>query len=158
MGTEIERKYLLANEDWRPQVTKSTGMRQGYLCNADTTSVRVRIAGDKAHLNIKSGGLTISRQEFEYEIPLNDAEQLLNRVTNGLIEKTRHLVQHAGLLWEIDEFSGDNQGLVVAEVELEREDQAIQCPDWLGPEVSEDPRYYNVMLIENPYKNWADEA
>ncbi len=158
MGTEIERKYLLANNDWRPLVSKSTRMRQGYLCNVDTTSLRVRIAGDKANLNIKSGGLTISRQEFEYEIPLEDAEQLLNTLARGVVEKTRHLVQHEGLLWEIDEFSGDNQGLIVAEVELESEDQAVQCPGWIGPEVSEDPRYYNVKLIENPYKNWIHEA
>jgi adenylate cyclase len=118
--------------------------------------VRVRIAGNHAWLNIKSGGLVASRHEFEYAVPVDDARELLALTEGPLVEKTRYLVEHGGMTWEIDEFSGDNSGLVVAELELDREDQSFARPAWLGREVTELRRYYNVCLVEHPYRAWTD--
>ncbi len=153
--TEIERKFLLANDDWRAQVDAGVVMRQGYLAATEKSSVRVRIAGEQANLNIKSATLGITRQEYEYPIPLADANELLDTLANGpLIEKTRYHVRHGSHTWEIDVFAGDNQGLVVAEIELSAEDEVFERPAWLGDEVSDDPRYYNVCLVKHPFKNW----
>ena len=160
MATEIERKFLLANDDWRAAADAGVVMRQGYLVTfnheqAPKSSIRVRVAGDKGYLNIKSATLGVTRQEYEYPIPLSDANQMLDSLAEGpLIEKTRYHVQHGAHMWEIDVFAGDNQGLVVAEVELGAEDEAFAQPGWLGEEVSEDPRYYNVCLVKHPFKDW----
>lgn len=130
-------------------------MRQGYLNKNGPGSIRVRIAGDQAALNIKSATLGVSRAEFEYAIPMSDAEYILDSLClKPLIEKTRYKIKYAGHLWEIDVFAGDNAGLVVAEIELDAAEEAFHLPDWAGAEVSHDPRYYNVCLVSHPYKYW----
>lgn len=158
MGIEIERKFLVVDDSWREDVESSKVMRQGYLSNSGITSLRVRIGGERAHLNIKSGGIKVSRIEYEYEIPLADAEEMLANIAAGLVEKTRHRVRCGGYLWEVDVFEGANAGLVVAEIELSDEGEAFQKPDWAGDEVSHDARYYNINLIETPYSLWKDEC
>ena len=155
MGTEIERKFLVRDDSWRAHADSGTPFRQGYLLGGERASVRVRREGERALLNIKSATLGIRRLEFEYAIPLADAEELLTHLCQQpLIEKTRYLVEHAGNRWEIDVFGGDNAGLIVAEIELYDEAQAFMHPTWLGEEVSHDPRYYNVSLVSHPYKDW----
>lgn len=155
MAIEIERKFLLANENWRAAVTQSTPMRQGYLNREQRCSVRVRTGGEKAWLNIKSATIGAERLEFEYEIPLEDANTLLNHLSHHpLIEKIRHYVPHQGHLWEIDEFMGDNAGLIVAEIELAHADETFTHPAWLGQEVTLDVRYYNTSLSLHPYNTW----
>jgi adenylate cyclase len=156
MPREIERKFLLKSDSWRAQVRDSRAMRQGYLASGARLSVRVRIAGGDAWLNIKAGDLTASRQEYEYPIPLDEARELLALAEGPLIEKTRHLVEHGGKTFEIDQFHGDNEGLVVAEIELEREDEPFERPSWLGIEVTQLRRYYNVCLVTHPYRAWND--
>ena len=155
MAVEIEKKFLLANNKWRDKVEKSVKFCQGYLVGSKKASVRVRIEADKSNINIKGATLGIRRQEFEYPIPMEDAKELLETLCDApLIEKTRHYVYIGDHTWEIDEFSGDNAGLIVAEIELNNEKEHFEVQDWLGEEVSEDKRYYNSMLIKNPYKNW----
>ena len=154
MGVEIERKFLVEGEQWRDQVSRSARYRQAYLSNSGGVSVRVRIAGEHANLNLKSATLDIARVEFEYEIPLTDAKALLNLATGNVIAKTRHFVECKGHTWEIDVFEGANAGLVVAEIELNSVDEDFAHPPWLGAEVSDDPRYYNVYLAEHPYSGW----
>ena len=156
MPREIERKFLLKTDAWRSQVRESRPMSQGYLASAGDVSVRVRIAGLKAWLNIKAGGLVASRAEYEYAIPLDEARELLALVQTPLIEKTRHFVEHGGTTWEIDEFDGDTFGLVVAEVELDSEDSPFARPPWLGGEVTHLRRYYNVCLVSHPYRAWNE--
>lgn len=156
MAIEIERKFLLKNNSWREQIYASKTIRQGYLAPVGTSSIRVRIQGDKANINIKSARLGIKRTEYEYDIPLEDAIDMLdNLCQQPQINKTRHLLKVGRHTWEIDEFYDDNDGLIVAEVELEAEDEAFEKPDWLGQEVSDDRRYYNVSLVKNPYKSWS---
>lgn len=156
MAAEIERKFLINGEQWRAEVHESLVVRQGYLAGTERASVRVRASAEQAWLNIKSATLGIQRQEYEYPIPLDDAREMLDTMCNGpLIEKTRHFVRHAGHLWEIDEFFGDNAGLIVAEIELGHEEETFERPAWLGEEVSDDPRYYNVSLVRHPYREWA---
>ena len=152
MATEIERKFRVKEGAWRK--AKGTRYRQGYLNSAKERVVRVRTINEKGYLTIK--GLTVgaTRLEFEYEIPRQDAEQLLNICEKPLIEKTRFKVEEGGFIWEIDEFFGENQGLIVAEVELESEDQDFPRPDWVLEEVTGDPRYFNSNLIKKPYKLW----
>lgn len=158
MATEIERKFLLVSDEWRQWVSRSEVFRQGYLSNNPQASVRVRIADDTATLNIKGMTLGVQRPEYEYEIPLHDAAELLDQLcTRPLIEKTRHFVEFGGNLWEIDEFHGDNAGLVVAEVELDSLDQVIAMPAWAGQDVSHLERYYNVRLTQYPYSRWTAE-
>ena len=155
MGIEIERKFLLLNDDWRSQVIDSMRISQGYLTqNSGKSSVRVRLSGERANINIKSRELSIRRQEYEYPIPADDARIMLESLCVGVIDKLRHHVKHEGVLWEVDEFSGQNAGLIVAEIELESEDDYFQRPSWLGEEVSDDARYYNVNLIQHPYSQW----
>ncbi|MCW9078992.1 MAG: CYTH domain-containing protein [Gammaproteobacteria bacterium] len=155
MGTEIERKFLLKSDAWRNEVTESTRLVQGYLLRGDKSAVRVRIKDDVAELNIKHTQDGISRLEYEYEIPLADAREILDEVAQKpLIDKTRHHVVHDGHLWEIDEFYGENAGLVVAEIELARADEPFEKPAWLGQEVSLDQRYYNSNLSKLPYTQW----
>lgn len=158
MAVEIERKFLLKDDRWRAVVTSSRRLSQGYLTSlseGSKASVRVRLGGDQAYLNIKSMTLGMARDEFEYSIPHEDAEHILAHLCSGaVIEKIRHHVPIDGLLWEIDEFLGANEGLVVAEVELHSEDQAFEKPDWIADEVTADPRYYNVSLVQHPFAQW----
>jgi len=155
MGTEIERKFLVVGDGWREGVSRRSHLRQGYLANNERCSVRVRLADDKGYLNIKSFELQMRRTEFEYPIPGGDAREMLDHLSaNPLIEKTRYYVEHHGHLWEVDVFEGDNAGLVVAEIELQDVDEVFDKPDWIGAEVTEDPRYYNVNLIDHPFKDW----
>ena len=155
MGTEIERKFLLADDGWRSVGGEGKLYRQGYLSTAVERNVRVRIIGDRGFLTVKGRSAGITRLEFEYEIPLADASRMLDELCHRpLIEKTRHLVEHCGLTWEIDEFAGDNAGLVVAEVELESESQEVDPPAWVGVEVTDDPRYLNSSLVEKPFTTW----
>jgi adenylate cyclase len=156
MPREIERKFLLKNDAWRALTHRSRRMTQGYLASGGRVSVRVRVAGDDAWLNMKAGGLVASRQEYEYRIPVDEARELLALAEGPLIDKTRHYIPHGELEWEIDEFHGDNAGLVVAEIELEREGQEFSRPLWLGTEVTELRRYYNVCLVQHPYRAWTD--
>lgn len=163
MGIEIERKFLLHDATWRASIERSVPMRQGYLLGAGLlpgeagarASVRVRIAGQHAWLNVKQAVAGIARAEFEYAIPAADAEAMLSTLCHGVLEKTRHHVRVAHTLFEIDEFAGDNAGLIVAEVELPAVDAAFARPVWLGTEVSALVRYYNVNLIEHPYRQWS---
>lgn len=162
MGIEIERKYLVTGEGWRTAAHAVIPMAQGYLndtasldSGAQKASVRVRIQGEQAFLNMKSREIGPTRQEFDYPIPVDDARALLALCVGGLIDKRRHLVEHAGLLWEVDEFLGENAGLVVAEVELEHADQAIALPDWAGAEVTDEVRYYNLALAAHPFSRWS---
>lgn len=164
MGIEIERKFLPLDESWRQGIERSVRMAQGYLNDLGAVesgrqrcSVRVRIAGDEAFLNMKSRELGCTRLEFDYPIPLADAEALLGLCTGGLIDKTRHYLRHGGFLWEIDEFLGDNAGLVVAEIELPIADAEFARPAWVGTEVTELRRYYNLALAERPWSRWSDE-
>ena len=155
MGIEIEKKFLLANDNWRSRVVKSIAFRQGYLASSEKSSVRVRIEGGEANINIKSATLGVRRQEYEYPIPLDDAQEMLSSICNKpLVEKTRHYVPCGDKYWDIDEFLGDNAGLIVAEIELQDEDEHFDKPDWLGQEVSHDKRYYNSLLAVNPFKSW----
>ena len=154
MATEIERKFLVNNGDWR-ELGTGTVYRQGFLSTMKERVVRVRIAGDKGTLTIKGANKGIVRAEYEYEIPLADAEALLDGLCEKpIIEKTRYMVQHDAHVWEVDEFEGENKGLVVAEVELSAEDQEFKKPDWVGDDVSHDDRYFNSNLIKHPYSKW----
>ena len=157
MGEEIERKFRVANEGWREG--EGTLFRQGYLSTDKHRTVRVRIEGDRAKITIKGITEGIRRREFEYEIPVGDAETLLEELCKKpLIEKRRHLVRFQGSTWEIDEFFGENEGLVIAEIELLSEEEDFDPPPWLGKEVSHDPRFYNASLVANPYTKWEREG
>ncbi|MCD7100085.1 CYTH domain-containing protein [Stenotrophomonas sp. MMGLT7] len=162
MALEIERKFLVTGDGWRAAAHAVIPMAQGYIndvgamdSGAQKASVRVRLQGEVAFLNIKSRELGHTRQEFEYPIPVADARALLALCVGGLIDKRRHLVRHAGHLWEVDEFLGDNAGLVVAEIELGSADEAFDRPDWLGAEVTDESRYYNLALAAHPYSRWS---
>lgn len=155
MALEIEHKFLLANDNWRAEIDHSVQYRQGYLSGSPLSSVRVRISDSQAWLNIKSATIGTHRHEFEYEIPLADAHTLLDELCHKpQIEKVRHFVPHGEHVWEIDEFSGDNAGLIVAEIELSQIGESFEKPGWIGVEVTEDLRYYNNNLSKNPFKNW----
>ena len=155
MATEIERKFLVKKESWKaiPKM-HSVSVKQGYLSAEISPTVRVRLAGEKAFLTLKGKNSGISRAEFEYEIPVKDAEELLAAFSKNTIEKTRYLVQHEGKNWEVDEFHGANEGLIVAEIELESEDEKFALPEWIAEEVSGDARYYNSNLVTHPYSKW----
>ena len=154
MPLEIERKYLLSNDDWRKLVQKKMAIQQGYLNTDKERTVRVRIKKDKGILTIKGKTTGFARLEYEYEIPLKDAQELL-KLCQNLIEKTRFEVLYEGKLWEIDEFYGSNEGLILAEIELESEDEAFVLPDWIDKEVSHDARYYNSSLSKKPFGTWS---
>lgn len=154
MGIEIERKFLVADEGWRQAATRQTRFSQGYLSRDPARTVRVRIAGDAAFLTIKGATTGATRAEFEYAVPLADAQQLLAMCDGPVVEKVRHLCGHAGMTWEVDEFLGANTGLVVAEIELQTEDQAFERPAWLGEEVTGDARYVNANLAVRPFSSW----
>lgn len=155
MATEIERKYLVRGNEWRAHVHGQVRYHQGYLANTADCSVRVRVGGDAAHVNVKGATVGASRLEFEYPVPLEDARIMLRELCSGpVVEKTRYLVRHLGQEWEVDVFEGDNAGLVVAEIELEDEAQAVTLPDWVAEEVTHDPRYYNSQLAMTPFNRW----
>lgn len=154
MGVEIERKFLLASDAWRQGAT-GVEYCQGYLSRDPARTVRVRIAGSKGFLTIKGRNEGVARAEFEYAIPLEDARELMALCEGPLIEKCRYNVEFAGFMWEIDEFFGENAGLIVAEIELPAADTEFARPEWLGVEVSSDPRYYNSSLSRTPYSRWT---
>ena len=155
MALEIEHKFLLRNENWRNEINKSVIYKQGYLNSLPTSSIRIRISDDQAWLNIKSATIGNQRSEYEYEIPFKDAIEIIDQLCKKpIIEKTRHYVLHNGNLWEIDEFHGDNKGLVVAEIELVSQNIKFELPEWIGIEVTDDLRYYNNNLANNPYNQW----
>jgi len=156
MAKEIERKYLLRSDEWK-KLAEGMHCRQGYLSTVKERTVRVRTIGEKAFLTIKGVSKGITRLEFEYEIPTEDANEMLDELCERpIIEKFRHKIAHAGLVWEVDEFHGANEGLVVAEVELTSIDEAFDLPPWVGEEVSGDPRYFNANLVANPFMNWKE--
>jgi adenylate cyclase len=152
MAVEIERKFLVTDGAWRQ--APGVPYRQGYLNRDKARTVRVRVAGDAAFLTIKGTSVGATRAEFEYPIPMADAQALLALCDGPLIEKTRHVLTHEGTAWEVDVFAGDNAGLVVAEVELGSEDQPFARPDWLGDEVTQDARYFNSNLASHPFTKW----
>lgn len=161
MAIEIERKYTVTGDGWRAAAHAVIEMDQGYLndaaalgSGAQKASVRVRLEGEAARLNIKSVQLGHTRQEFEYQIPVADARALLALCSGGRVHKRRHLVQVGLHLWEVDEFLGDNAGLVVAEIELGHAGEAFDLPAWAGIEVTDQPRYYNTALSQRPYSRW----
>lgn len=154
MGVEIERKFLLTGDRWRTLGTPVL-LRQGYLSSDPGRVVRVRVDGQHAYLTIKGRSEGATRGEWEYPIPLDEANELLERLCEQpLIEKTRRQISFRGNTWEVDEFLGANQGLVVAEIELTSEDQQFDKPDWIGAEVTHDPRYYNSSLVRKPFSSW----
>lgn len=154
MHQEIERKFLLANDDWRG-LAQGLRIRQGYLSLDPERTVRVRLAGDKAWLTIKGKSSGASRLEFNTPLDPAEAEVLLDKLAlRPLIEKIRYVIPHKAHSWEVDEFFGDNKGLVLAEVELNREDEAVALPAWVGKEVTEDARYYNASLVKRPFSAW----
>jgi adenylate cyclase len=155
MGTEIERKFLVVGEAWRG-LAPGVRYRQGYLSTVKQRTVRVRTVGERAYLTVKGVSRGLSRAEFEYEIPLQDANSMLDELCERpLIAKKRYKIPLGAFIWEVDEFEAENAGLIIAEVELEDADQTIPIPDWVGAEVSEDPRYFNANLISHPYQDWA---
>lgn len=163
MAIEIERKFLVTTDAWRAAAHEVVPMAQGYLndlaamdTGAMKASVRVRVAGSKAFLNLKSRELGHTRQEFDYPIPVDDVRALLALSVGGLVDKRRHHVDFEGHLWEVDEFLGDNAGLVVAEIELGTADEAFARPAWLGAEVTDEARYYNLALASRPYSQWTN--
>ena len=154
MGTEIERRFHLASDDWR-QLAEGEWLKQGYLSVEAARTVRVRVKGTQAWLTLKSQISTISRHEFEYEIPLADAETIIAAMCPMAIEKKRYRIPIGPHVWEVDEFFGQNAGLVLAEVELASEDEAYERPSWLGEEVTHDPRYTNAYLSGHPWPTWG---
>lgn len=155
MPLEIERKFLVDTAKWNPSV-QGKRLVQAYLSIEPNPTVRIRIAGEKAFVTIKGRTKSISRPEFEYEIPEADAQEMMKLAISNPVEKTRYKVMHEGFLWEVDVFSGRNEGLVLAEIELESEDQMFPCPEWLLNEVSGDRKYYNSYLSEHPFQEWKD--
>lgn len=154
MGLEIERKFLI-DKNILGSLKNGYQIKQGYIKTVDFTTVRIRIRDKEAFLTLKSKNKGTSRLEFEYPIPLNDANEMLeNLCQSALVEKTRYLVEHVGHTWEVDIFEGSNQGLMIAEIELNREDESFVLPKWIKEEVSHDARYYNSNLIEDPYTKW----
>jgi adenylate cyclase len=155
MTLEIERKYLVINNKWKNNVTYKSEIKQGYLANVPNVSVRVRISGKAARLTIKGRSTGISRSEYEYSIPLQDAQELLkDHVAGTVIEKVRYKVKCGDHVWDLDVFTGANQGLIMAEVELRSEEEGFEMPEWVGEEVSTDRRYYNASLSTHPYRDW----
>lgn len=157
MGVEIERKFLLHHDTWN-KLVKPAGkdLRQGYILNDPAKTIRVRIAEAKAWLTIKGVTLGASRLEYEYEIPIAEAKELLDNFSEGELEKIRYEIDYKGKIWEVDVFSGENDGLIVAEIELLSEDEDFECPKWIDVEVTGDKRYYNASLTTYPFKDWED--
>jgi len=155
MATEIERKFLVRDDSWREQAQPGVRLMQGYLASTPSVTVRARLKGEQGVLTIKGATRGISRSEYEYLIPAEDAKAMLSELAEtAIIDKTRYLVPCGAHTWELDLFAGDNAGLVLAEVELSAEDEAFERPNWLGDEVSDDPRYYNANLARHPFRSW----
>jgi adenylate cyclase len=156
MAIEIERKFLVNRALW-DALEKPAGnlFKQGYILSDDKRTVRIRVTDDAAYLTLKGSTTGISRSEYEYTIPIADGNEILSGLTVSSIEKVRYEIDFAGNTWEVDIFSGDNEGLIVAEIELEQEDQVFDKPGWVGQEVTDDHRYTNASLSVNPYKNWG---
>jgi adenylate cyclase len=155
MALEIERKFRVTGDGWMPFVTRTRPLRQAYLARNGRLSVRVRIDGDEAGtLTIKASRSGLERDEYEYAIPVADAEELMAQREGSIISKARHIVPFGDLNWEIDVFVGENAGLVIAEIELDRADRVFERPDWLGEEVTGDRRFYNADLAKRPYSSW----
>ena len=154
MGIEIEKKFLLKNEDWKRQCTEGVQIKQGYLNSHTERTVRIRISGGNGEITIKGKTENLTRKEFEYQIPYEEALSLIQLCETPIIEKTRFKIKQENLTWEIDQFGGENIGLIIAEVELESENQILTLPSWVGKEVSQDSKYYNSSLLTYPYKNW----
>jgi len=155
MAYEIERKFLVCGNAWRGAAHERREIRQGYLSRDPERTVRVRLAGEAGFLTIKGLSRGRTREEFEYGIPVAEARSLLGLCLPPLLEKSRHLVAHDGKTWEVDEFHGRNAGLIVAEIELDSEEEEVTLPDWIGTEVTDDPRYFNARLAETPFDAWA---
>ena len=154
MAKEIEKKFLVKGDDWR-KLAEGTVYRQGYLSTEKERVVRVRTIGHTGYLTIKGITVGATRLEYEYEISVSDSNEILDQLCQKpIIEKKRYKVEYEGLIWEIDEFFGVNEGLIVAEVELEDENQTFKTPNWIGEEVTSDPRYFNSNLTKNPYTTW----
>jgi adenylate cyclase len=159
MSFEIERKFLVRGNDWRALVSSQTTIRQAYLASGTKSSTRIRIRGDgTATLTIKSRPADLRRMELEYSIPVLQAEALMQLREGSIIEKTRHVVPHGSLAWEIDVFAGDNLGLIIAEIELKDVDQPVDVPSWIGREVTAQPQYYNSYLVQQPFSAWSLRA
>jgi len=155
VGTEIERKFLVTSDAWQESALDGVSILQGYITTGPPIAVRVRLAGENATLNLKKSTVDIARDEFEYPIPIGEAAQLLGHFCVGhAIQKRRYKVDYKGFTWDVDVFEGSNEGLVVAEIELESEDQPFELPPWVGKEVSGDPRYLNTSLSVRPYQEW----
>ena len=154
MGLEIERKFLLKNNSWKKEIKETIFIRQGYLNSKVERTVRIRIQGEQGVLTIKGKNQNVTRKEFEYQIPLDDALHLISMCEKPVIEKTRFLISSNRCTWEIDVFDGENKGLVIAEIELSSEEESFDIPNWLGKEVSSESKYYNSSLITNPYSKW----
>jgi CYTH domain-containing protein len=156
MAQEIERKFLVKDDSYKALAYHSSRIAQGYICSMRGRTVRVRIRDDKGYLTIKgpSDASGLGRYEWEKEIPVSEAADLLRLCEPGIIDKTRYIIEADGHTFEVDEFHGDNEGLILAEIELSSEDEAFTKPSWLGKEVTGDARYYNSMLMKHPYKNW----
>lgn len=154
MAIEIERKFLLKNSDWRNQTSKEIEIKQGYLNSNKNRTVRIRVKGNIGLMTVKGKTINASRKEFEYQVPLEDAKEMLQLCEQPIIEKIRFEIQHNQKVWEIDEFIGINEGLIIAEIELDDEDEMFELPSWIGAEVTLDPKYYNSNLVENPYSQW----
>jgi adenylate cyclase len=157
MAVEIERKFRVIGDGWRAQASSRTLLRQGYLANTARASMRVRLAGEQGWLSVKAMTPGRSRAEYEAAISAADAIEMLGGLCEGpLVEKWRHIVPHEGSDWEVDEFLGENAGLVIAELELDSEQQLFSRPDWLGAEVTDEPRYFNFRLSQEPYRRWPE--
>lgn len=157
MPKEIERKFLVKGDAWR-ELASGEVYRQGYLSSTKERTVRVRTAGKNGYLTIKGINVGATRREYEYPIPLKDADEMLDKLCQRpLIEKNRYRISYRGLTWEVDEFSGENKGLIIAEVELSDENQDIELPEWIGREVTGDAKYYNANLVQYPYSQWKKE-
>ena len=156
MATEIERKFLVHHEQWHA-LDKPAGVefRQGYLLTDPLRTIRVRLSADKGYLNIKGLTTGATRLEYEYEIPFQEAIALLDHFAVTELTKTRYVLDYKGKTWEVDVFTGDNAGLIVAEIELDSEAEYFELPEWIEREVTDDPRYYNANLTLNPYSNWS---
>lgn len=159
MALEIERKFRVRGDGWKRHVVRARSLRQAYLTKNDRISMRVRIDGDEAAtLTIKTSRTGIERHEYEFAIPVADAKELLELREGSIVSKTRHIVRNGGLNWEVDVFDGDNSGLVIAEIELDRADRVIELPHWIGEEVTDDRRFYNADLAKYPFSSWVRAA
>lgn len=154
MGKEIERKFLISNDSWKTEVSETNYISQGYLNSSKDRTVRVRITNEKAWITIKSKNIGATRSEFEYEIPLEDAKELLTLCEKPLITKHRNIIKHGEHIWELDVFHENNEGLIIAEIELNSEEETFIKPNWAGKEVTNDARYYNSNLAIHPFSEW----